>query len=102
MMPRPPRSTLFPSTTLFRAEEFTLSVTVSALSDSGTPLYLTGDVAVVVEPLPIEIAPESLSLPLTLAPLTRSEERPVGKKSRSRLSPYHLKKKKNDINLSGF
>src|SRR2546430_16086385 len=91
MIRRPPRSTLFPYTTLFRSSTVTLSVgaavapgvynlTVDGTATAGnrsTPLTLT-----------VSAAPD-YTLSLSPATLTRSEERRVGKECRSRWSPYH-------------
>src|SRR5689334_24062504 len=51
MIPRPPRSTLFPYTTLFRSDPMTVNVpgnvpyviTVGALTDSNTPYHYADD-----------------------------------------------------------
>src|SRR5256885_15498846 len=93
MIRRPPRSTLFPYTTLFRSPGL-----VRARDD---PLRLN---AALREPGPAgrrrRLSPHHASLgievPTTHGDSTggRSEERRVGEESRSRWSPYHLKKKK--------
>src|SRR5436853_6941667 len=74
MMRRPPRSTLFPFTTLFRS----LPVRASQLT---------------VAHLVPEIAGQLDLLAAVNAGQQRSEERRVGKECRSRWSPYHEKKK---------
>src|SRR5258708_35596811 len=94
MIRRPPRSTLFPYTTLFRSLQRLLRVPqrhFSALRQVlyGHAIFRTGN-RVAIENLPegTEVAlgdPEKA--------LQRSEERRVGKECRSRWSPYHSKKK---------
>src|SRR3712207_9446449 len=102
MIRRPPRSTLFPYTTLFRSQKVTL---VAALRRAGATLAMTGDgvndaaairladVGVGVEGAESPAARTAADLVLTDLDLTRlvdrSEERRVGKECRSRWSPYH-------------
>src|SRR3712207_9526484 len=99
MIRRPPRSTLFPYTTLFRSVYKAVSDTSGALvgeellpqairlKESGGKLSELG-----VEPL----ADVLLSEPSSGTPrvVVRSEERRVGQECRCRWSPYHQKKKK--------
>src|SRR2546426_12113835 len=104
MIRRPPRSTLFPYTTLFRS-------IVSALGGSrvqiGGP---TGAFVVIVYAIVQKHGVDGLAAATLMAgvllmvfgfarlggaikfipyPVTRSEERRVGKECRSRWSPYH-------------
>src|SRR3989441_1146404 len=73
MIRRPPRSTLFPYTTLFRSHERGLLAGVEAGQSS------------VVEV--VRAVTMTVSLPLLVA--CRSEERRVGKECRSRWATYH-------------
>src|SRR5256885_15039724 len=78
MIRRPPRSTLFPYTTLFRSAMQTL-VIVPAMMSCLRPVALTA-------------ATNSGLSQALISPLRatyRSEERRVGKECRSRWSPYH-------------
>src|SRR2546425_11841731 len=81
MIRRPPRSTLFPYTTLFRSQ-----------SVSNSSVYAAGDAAASGPPLTPKAAHdaevESTNL-LEGNKRRRSEERRVGKECRSRWSPYH-------------
>src|SRR2546422_9884934 len=98
MIRRPPRSTLFPYTTLFRS-----------LHERQRPLdhLPQGDRLVADGGHPSERAQMRDDLrglahllhgAAQLADdLIRSEERRVGKECRSRWSPYHLKKKKENV-----
>src|SRR2546422_9541084 len=98
MIRRPPRSTLFPYTTLFRSTDYLPSVrgrfpaleTVQVLAPRGRVVPSSAS-----RPSPVQV-----SLPLPLGRLRslrpddafigdRSEERRVGKECRSRWSPYH-------------
>src|SRR2546426_12339284 len=99
MIRRPPRSTLFPYTTLFRSIQATLAVTVGQGTAVVTPaptfsLYrllaavyggrhvpvpFTGDFRFDLDGL-VRAARDTRA---------RSEERRVGKECRSRWSPYH-------------
>src|SRR3712207_9496769 len=91
MIRRPPRSTLFPYTTLFRSEVGSYahrpilhdpdeipSVEEAALSPTEFP-FTQDDFALQMEHA-LELMPEIVG---------RSEERRVGKECRSRWSPYH-------------
>src|SRR3712207_9447679 len=105
MIRRPPRSTLFPYTTLFRSEVGDL-----LLVGEGVPAQVQGhhqvgllehllavDVEVgevqqqrvLVGPSALEVPLRVLREPLGLLVHARSEERRVGKECRSRWSPYH-------------
>src|SRR2546422_9248164 len=102
MIRRPPRSTLFPYTTLFRslifAQTATVAVSVLFVVTTLRPEWLgrPGSGPQVVE---LHQATPSSSLPARAAsysdavrkavPSVRSEERRVGKECRSRWSPYH-------------
>src|SRR3989454_990136 len=94
MIRRPPRSTLFPYTTLFRSATVTAAVTDAI----GTPLgadslwsFTTNVPPTVTVQAP---APGATGVPLNTTVTAsfskaRSEERRVGKECRSRWSPYH-------------
>src|SRR3712207_9376294 len=103
MIRRPPRSTLFPYTTLFRSETL-VDVIVRHLPES--PQLYPDDVLtdepeqVLIAELIREAALEGVrdELPHSIAVLVeemmvegglRSEERRVGKECRSRWAPYH-------------
>src|SRR3712207_9541911 len=101
MIRRPPRSTLFPYTTLFRSTEASASSQVSyinTLTQQGVDVIATSandpnaicsaldqaraaDIKVVT--YDSDTSPECRDL------FIRSEERRVGKECRSRWSPYH-------------
>src|SRR3712207_9057198 len=109
MIRRPPRSTLFPYTTLFRSDQETYD---ALLARSGLDLPLveqyfrwagravTGDLGVsfrsgetvtslIAERLPATLTLAFAALGVALVIALRSEERRVGKECRSRWSPYH-------------
>src|SRR5256886_15249394 len=92
MIRRPPRSTLFPYTTLFRSSAMTSVQAASRATDA--PTTITGRRAA----LSIAAARASSEGSPAIVLLTsrrdgavhdRSEERRVGKEGRSRWSPYH-------------
>src|SRR5256885_17053432 len=99
MIRRPPRSTLFPYTTLFRSDAWRVAA----------PGLATGSRNLVWMLLALGFAgldgeaerqehPDQVSRPRRQSrrrdpPGVRSEERRVGKECRSRWSPYHSKKK---------
>src|SRR5258708_34043464 len=98
MIRRPPRSTLFPYTTLFRSlvpnvYPFALALELGVSTEAGTAyveLGLSRIAAAALEGL----APPGETLTAAgarqlLTDLDRSEERRVGKECRSRWSPYH-------------
>src|SRR3989454_10272663 len=97
MIRRPPRSTLFPYTTLFRsykvqAELRSGGTGATAATVAATDLYLalthrlwTATIGQSKTPLSVEFIRSSTVLELP----ERSEERRVGKECRSRWSPYH-------------
>src|SRR3712207_9473826 len=105
MIRRPPRSTLFPYTTLFRSDEkLGLETptyrTLPILRSDGTTLYATKDLALtrrkfeefgVDRALWVVDVRQSLYFQqiVKILELLRSEERRVGKECRSRWSPYH-------------
>src|SRR2546426_10235263 len=89
MIRRPPRSTLFPYTTLFRSHQGRLLVggpgeiaRLDRLRDQRLLLPRHGRDPIVGQELP----PYGVAV---RRPLERSEERRVGKECRSRWSPYH-------------
>src|SRR2546426_12510552 len=100
MIRRPPRSTLFPYTTLFRSQAAHIPVHLGAMAESvaavraldpppkGGELFLLNDPYTGGSHLP------DLTVIGAIAGdggegLARSEERRVGKECRSRWSPYH-------------
>src|SRR2546429_8248769 len=100
MIRRPPRSTLFPYTTLFRSNVD--AITIAVPNHLHAPLCLqaiaAGIPALVEKPLCItaaDLIALERALPQARRPihvgyrLRRSEERRVGKEGRSRWSPYH-------------
>src|SRR3712207_9471306 len=98
MIRRPPRSTLFPYTTLFRSEWVDLaSETPHALTRTRVEEPLTSGVRVLDTMVPLGkgqrlgiFAGSGVGKSTLLAQITRrSEERRVGKECRSRWSPYH-------------
>src|SRR2546430_15774831 len=101
MIRRPPRSTLFPYTTLFRSfdvlplpYQFILLVTQAApffeytsIKNPGTGRFFDG----VLPPFPANKLRQTYTDPSPKRNYVtqRSEERRVGKECRSRWSPYH-------------
>src|SRR3989441_12808445 len=100
MIRRPPRSTLFPYTTLFRS---TACLHRHANDQLGPASWDRGDVQGSpdrIQPLldsdeaeaaraPARLHGEDVEPRAVVADRTRSEERRVGKECRSRWSPYH-------------
>src|SRR2546430_17741586 len=98
MIRRPPRSTLFPYTTLFRSPEVRAHEEIKneevAGGDAGggerqpavTPAEMQGKHPVQQQ---IQAHREKADHHRCLAPVERSEERRVGEECRSRWSPYH-------------
>src|SRR3712207_9477200 len=98
MIRRPPRSTLFPYTTLFRSSDEVprqgvptgpRSVTWQEKKDATLLWAEALDGGDPTREVPHRDAIHSVSAPFTAAPRERSEERRVGKECRSRWSPYH-------------
>src|SRR2546422_11705242 len=106
MIRRPPRSTLFPYTTLFRSERHRsplpapdLVRLLAVLSELEPQLRSSGNARLAVELLLLRWAMMSRTVELEAViralgkePVekpVRSEERRVGKECRSRWSPYH-------------
>src|SRR3712207_9528297 len=108
MIRRPPRSTLFPYTTLFRSRQHFATGIMSYLASPFWLLQLIVGIALVLQTT--YIRPEYFTREFNLFPvwprfdperalalfaltmailLARSEERRVGKECRSRWSPYH-------------
>src|SRR3712207_9224182 len=98
MIRRPPRSTLFPYTTLFRSLSFVRDVVEDRYAPSGRPsvdpvVFFKLQLVLFFERLRserhlMEIIADRLSIRWYLG-YDRSEERRVGKECRSRWSPYH-------------
>src|SRR3712207_9549646 len=102
MIRRPPRSTLFPYTTLFRSRNLTSGEIVAqilkaqqeigerisnvVLMGSGEPLDNYDNVVKFIKLINDDNA---LKIGQRHITLSRSEERRVGKECRSRWSPYH-------------
>src|SRR2546425_11273923 len=99
MIRRPPRSTLFPYTTLFRSNEIPRA---EGIVEEHVGKFLSWQASVelvgLVDSLRNRMREERASFirsrvesirHLTEADLARSEERRVGKECRSRWSPYH-------------
>src|SRR3712207_9116642 len=104
MIRRPPRSTLFPYTTLFRSGEGALGLVLAddVLLEEVVDLLglrqlvelqvrrlrelLLDDLVAEVDALIADVHPRASD---ELLDLLRSEERRVGKECRSRWSPYH-------------
>src|SRR2546429_8048527 len=98
MIRRPPRSTLFPYTTLFRSLSFTFFATNNggdALARAATTAEWLKHPSLALEFAGLHWLPihfwmmASLSLLVRNVTWGRSEERRVGKECRSRWSPYH-------------
>src|SRR5256885_14257949 len=97
MIRRPPRSTLFPYTTLFRSLLQRLTADVDALDSLYLRLFvplLAATGATLMAALALGLMRWWLGLALAAWLLatglgSRSEERRVGKECRSRWSPYH-------------
>src|SRR2546427_13153117 len=104
MIRRPPRSTLFPYTTLFRSltrtTSFTLTVTARppvfdfSLANDGDQRVVQGaTVSNTITATLLSGTSQSVSFSTSGLPAgARSEERRVGKECRSRWSPYLYKK----------
>src|SRR3712207_9472133 len=99
MIRRPPRSTLFPYTTLFRSSDHTRDHVLAELRCLA-PLVTVGSCVIVEDtnvnghPVYADFGPGPMeALEAYLAEddrfEVRSEERRVGKECRSRWSPYH-------------
>src|SRR3712207_9560384 len=102
MIRRPPRSTLFPYTTLFRSDTYiekdsSINEEVERLRHSATNSLLTRRDVVVVSTVsciyglgtPEEYVDRALKIKVGEERDRRSEERRVGKECRSRWTPYH-------------
>src|SRR2546426_9691521 len=100
MIRRPPRSTLFPYTTLFRSRSFAAvpladaarycaadSETVLRLRDAFRPELEDHQLARLLETIEVPLIP--VLVEMEWHGVLRSEERRVGKECRSRWSPYH-------------
>src|SRR2546427_779913 len=87
MIPPPPRSTLFPYTTLFRSTSSPTAgpITVQSQDSFGNPSNPSSTETVALT----SSSPDSPKFSLTSGGSARSEERRVGKECRSRWSPYH-------------
>src|SRR3712207_9387887 len=100
MIRRPPRSTLFPYTTLFRSHVLRTAVDVHAAAVVARQRELGGQLHLVA-PSGDRLADQLLVVPVAVdvggveeghaevERTVRSEERRVGKECRSRWSPYH-------------
>src|SRR5256885_14900722 len=102
MIRRPPRSTLFPYTTLFRSQHLAGHQIAAALDQDVVELVLDRQQGHLVAghgghgqlaPLGAQRGALACRGMQRKAP-ARSEERRGGEEGRSRWSPYHLKKKK--------
>src|SRR3712207_9475470 len=97
MIRRPPRSTLFPYTTLFRSLPRAIGISLPALSGEAILLVKATPLAATITVVDLMGAANIIRAktfrvyePLLLvAAVYRSEERRVGKECRSRWSPYH-------------
>src|SRR3989454_12542486 len=98
MIRRPPRSTLFPYTTLFRSDASVATVSgsglVTAVAVGGATITATSEgksagAAITVTTPSSGGTPDPTLLPVATTLQARSEERRVGKECRSRWSPYH-------------
>src|SRR3712207_9498933 len=112
MVRRPPRSTLFPYTTLFRSQERNSKTKIIAKIEKPEALNNIRDIIVESDGIMIARGDLGVELPVEHIPLIqrqiirkclhrakpvivatqmmeRSEERRVGKECRSRWSPYH-------------
>src|SRR5947199_9980570 len=85
MIRRPPRSTLFPYTTLFRSTKIRVNATCRKCPHK-------------VHRMEMKTAISCTILRHTKILIARSEERRVGKECRSRWTPDHKKKKKKKSN----
>ena len=106
MIRRPPRSTLFPYTTLFRSPlsifdlpyqyltspiNFWLPLSIFDLPYQflTSPINIWPPLSIYDLPYQYLTSPIKIWPPLSIFDLPRSEERRVGKECRSRWSPYH-------------
>src|SRR3989441_12519053 len=111
MIRRPPRSTLFPYTTLFRSHP---SIRSGERMSRRHPLRFPPVALLLPVVLGAQaparrhvdvpaVAPRAADVATVdgIVKAYRSEERRVGKECRSRWSPYHLKKKKDNLYRNG-
>src|SRR3712207_9573383 len=101
MIRRPPRSTLFPYTTLFRSSSVAATLIHRAIGDQLTCIFVdTGLLRKNEAKTVMEVYSEHFHMNIKcvnaeerflskLKGVSRSEERRVGKECRSRWSPYH-------------
>src|SRR2546425_11298009 len=97
MIRRPPRSTLFPYTTLFRSQQLLMDLSLNlkaVISQRLLPLRQGKGRAAAVEvllnsPLISDLIFKGEVHEIKEVMKKRSEERRVGKECRSRWSPYH-------------
>src|SRR3712207_9355892 len=99
MIRRPPRSTLFPYTTLFRSAQFPVEQEerLALVADHLERLHDVSGVLLLLDLLGDKPLQEGLARvivlpdgqPIEVVYHGRSEERRVGKECRSRWSPYH-------------
>src|SRR3712207_9483340 len=98
MIRRPPRSTLFPYTTLFRSSIFKVPAIVTIIFTSIASLviaeihtnYSLQEIgAFLFAGFSKGGIPENIASLISRGGINRSEERRVGKECRSRWSPYH-------------
>src|SRR5688572_33429930 len=85
IIPRPPRSTLFPYTTLFRSDD--IAKAVEAFSPGGIHVYWETTREPDFDKIVSYLAPRGRII--LMAGRDRSEERRVGKEGRSRWSGKH-------------
>src|SRR2546427_12098118 len=97
MIRRPPRSTLFPYTTLFRSRAAKLGEEIRTVADrhrgdvaaAGSVLLNVREVVQTTSKQISQLGELSASIDDFVELIKRSEERRVGKEGRSRWSPYH-------------
>src|SRR5689334_24966129 len=92
MIRRPPRSTLFPYTTLFRSRMLIGNRQLTPDAMSMSPVEFSPQSARVTDAEQVGAAASATDT--DIEPVARSEERRVGKECRSRLSPEHERKKR--------
>src|SRR5260370_37637876 len=92
MIRRPPRSTLFPYTTLFRSYDVLARLFAQRMGEILGQSVIIENVAGAGDVFDDDGLPEDFAHALREQPrqhVVRSEERRVGKECRSRWSPYH-------------